>query len=47
MRLTKFNIKIAKDGVKRSAFEILSRNGVDFNKIRSIWRKIPKASRKD
>ena len=41
----KFNIKIAKDGVKRSAFEILSRNGVTFNKLRSIWHKIPKASR--
>ena len=33
----KFNIKIAKDGVKRSAFDILSREGVDFDKIRSIW----------
>ena len=33
----KFNIKIAKDGVKRSAIDILSREGVDFDKIRSIW----------
>jgi len=41
----KFNIKIAKDGVKRSAFEILSRNGVTFNRLRSIWKKIPNASR--
>ena len=41
----KFNIKIAKDGVKRSAFEILSREGVTFNKLRSIWNKIPKAKR--
>ncbi len=41
----KFNIKIAKDGVKRSAFEILSREDVSFNKLRSIWNKIPKASR--
>ena len=41
----KFNIKIAKDGVKRSAFEILSREDVSFNKLRSIWHKIPKASR--
>ena len=31
--------------MKRSAFEILSREGVTFNKLRSIWRKIPKASR--
>ena len=41
----KFNIKIAKDGVKRSAFEILSRKGVSFSKLRSIWRNIPKASK--
>jgi len=43
----KFNIKIAKDGVKRSAFEVLSREGVTFEKLRSIWNKIPKASRKE
>ena len=43
----KFNIKIAKDGIKRSAFEVLSREGVNFKKIRSIWEKIPKASRKE
>jgi len=43
----KFNIKIAKDGVKRSAFEILSREGVTFNKLRSIWNKIPKASKEE
>jgi len=43
----KFNIKIAKDGVKRSAFEILSRDGVNFEKLRSIWKKIPKASEKE
>jgi len=43
----KFDIKIAKDGVKRSAFEILSRDGVTFNKLRSIWKKIPKASKEE
>ena len=43
----KFNIKIAKDGVKRSALDILSRDGVTFHKLRSIWNKIPKASRKE
>ena len=43
----KFNIKIAKDGVKRSAFEILSRDGVTFDKLRSIWSIIPKANRKE
>ena len=41
----KLNIKIAKDGVKRSAFEILSRKGVTFDKLRLIWNKIPKASK--
>ncbi len=41
----KYKIKIAKDGVKRTAFEVLSREGVNFSKLRSIWGKIPKASR--
>jgi len=41
----KYNIKIAKDGLKRSAFEILSRDGVKFKDLRSIWDKIPKASK--
>jgi tRNA uridine 5-carboxymethylaminomethyl modification enzyme len=39
-----FGIKIAKDGLKRSAFEILSREGVNFSKLRSIWSSIPKSS---
>ncbi len=43
----KHNIKVAKDGVKRSALEILSRSGVGFSKLRSIWSKIPKASREE
>ena len=43
----KFNIKIAKDGVKRNAFEILSRKGVTFSKIRSIWKKIPKFNKSE
>ena len=43
----KFNIKIAKDGVKRSALEVLSRDGVTFEKLRSIWTEIPKATRKE
>ena len=40
----KFNIKIAKDGVKRTALEILSRKNVNFKKLRSIWKDIPQAS---
>ena len=43
----KFDIKIAKDGVKRSAFDILSRREVTFDKLRVIWSKIPKASKKE
>ena len=43
----KFDIKIAKDGVRRSAFDILSRKGVTFDKLRLIWKKIPKASSKE
>ena len=40
----KFNIKIAKDGVKRTALDILSRKNVNFKKLRSIWKDIPQAS---
>ncbi len=36
----KFDIKIAKDGVIRSAEEILSQKGVDMRKIRDIWPEI-------
>ena len=43
----KHNIKIAKDGVKRTALEISSRKGVNFNKIRKIWKNIPIASKKE
>ena len=43
----KYNIKIAKDGIKRSAFEILSRNGVTFKKLRSIWKEIPKSTKSE
>ena len=43
--LDKFNIKVAKDGIKRTAFHILSREGVTFDNIRSIWPELPNASR--
>ena len=43
----KFNIKIAKDGVKRSALDILSRRDVNFGKLRSIWKEIPVSSKKE
>jgi tRNA uridine 5-carboxymethylaminomethyl modification enzyme len=42
-----FNIKIAKDGIKRSAFDILSRDNVNFSKLRLIWNEIPNASKKE
>ena len=37
----KFGIKIAKDGVFRSAEEILIQKDVNMKKIRSIWPEIP------
>ncbi len=43
----KFNIKIAKDGIKRTALDVLSREGVTFSMLRSIWKKIPRANRKE
>ena len=39
-RADKFDIKIAKDGVFRTAEEILTQKGVDMNKIRDIWPEI-------
>ena len=36
----KFGIKIAKDGVFRSAEEILTQKSVDMRKIRNIWPEI-------
>ena len=36
----KFGIQIAKDGVFRSAEEILTQKGVDMRKIRLIWPEI-------
>ena len=40
-KASKYGIKIAKDGVLRTSDQILSQNGVDMNKIREIWPKIP------
>ena len=42
----KFNIKIAKDGIRRSGLDILSRKGVNFSTLRYIWKNIPIASSK-
>ena len=39
-KVDKFGIKIAKDGVFRSAEEILTQKSVDMRKIRVIWPEI-------
>ena len=40
-KASNFGVKIAKDGVKRNALEILSQKSVDMSKIREIWSNIP------
>ena len=40
-KVSKYSIKIAKDGVSRNAVEILSQKDVDMKKIREIWPEIP------
>ena len=40
-----FGIKLAKDGIYRSAKDILSQRGVDMYKIREIWPEIPNISK--
>ena len=40
-KVSKYAIKIAKDGILRDANEILTQKGVDMNKIREIWPEIP------
>jgi len=37
-----YNVNIAKDGVFRSASQILGQKGVTMSKIREIWPEIPK-----
>jgi len=39
-KISKYKINIAKDGVSRSAGQILSQKGVDMSKIRKIWPEI-------
>jgi len=40
-KITKFNVKIAKDGILRNSNEILTQKDVDMPKIRKIWPEIP------
>ena len=39
-KISKFSVNIAKDGVSRSAIQILSQKGVDMAKIRQVWPEI-------
>jgi len=43
-KVSNYSIKIAKDGVSRTASEILTQKGVNMNKIREIWPEIPNLS---
>ena len=42
-KITKYGINIAKDGVNRTANQILGQKSVDMNKIRKIWPEIMKS----
>ena len=44
-KASKFGIKIAKDGVLRSANQLLSQKGVNMTKLREIWPEISRHSR--
>ncbi len=44
-KVAKFGVNIAKDGVKRSAEQILSQKDVKMHKIREIWPYIPYKSK--
>ena len=44
-KISEFGVNIAKDGVLRTAGEVLSQKGVDMSKIREIWPEISYISR--
>ena len=44
-KVSKYGVKIAKDGILRNAFEILGQKSVNMDKIRKIWPEIPYVSR--
>ena len=44
-KVSKYGVKVAKDGVKRTANQILSQRSVDMSKIREIWPEINNVSR--
>ncbi len=45
-KIESYGINIAKDGVLRSATQILGQKGVDMTKIRKIWPDLPNISKK-
>jgi len=44
-KIVKYGINVAKDGILRSANQVLSQNGVNMSKIREIWPEIPYISK--
>ena len=44
-KISDFGVNIAKDGVLRTAGQVLSQKGVDMSKIREIWPEISHISR--
>mgnify|MGYP001347032107 FL=1 len=44
-KVSKYGIKISKDGVKRNAIQILSQKSVNMDKVREIWPEIKYVSR--
>jgi tRNA uridine 5-carboxymethylaminomethyl modification enzyme len=44
-KISQYGVKIAKDGIKRNAIQILSQKSVNMNKIREIWPEIKYVSR--
>ena len=45
-KIEPYGVNIAKDGILRSANQILSQKGVDMTKIREIWPDVPNISKK-
>jgi len=44
-KISKYQVNIAKDGISRSAVQVLSQKGVNMKKIRQIWPEIKYISR--
>ena len=44
-KIAKFGVKIAKDGISRTAYQVLGQKSVNMRKIREIWPEIKYVSR--